>query len=410
MSNNPIWSLPTPFTHNLCASAGALSFVGGAGDFDSTGALRNPGDMTRQITGTVENVAAALHQEHCSLADAVRVKAFYRPEANRGEISIVQALQDAFPNEPSPVVSTLPVPLQPFKGQEIQVQVIAVRNWRTTGDFQVETQPLQVAGDNTSAHPVVTTALRAGEFIAVANRTAAHFNTRFDAALDGAGQSHIIMPSLQNSLTAVGASLQDSVKMEGYYFGTTRKDWAPLAQARASYFSEPGPPATVVPCHTLWPDKTATKIEVLAMRERRHNYNKYIPREDAWPDRVWDWPLSLPYRQAQRLRGMIWLGGQVPAEPFSNTGKRVLSGQLLPQTRFTMSYIDDLLRPFGRSPADLKLMVCYYTASAEEDVTPGLLQLLRDCCGGVLPPVTLVPVPHMQTADSTVEIWGVAQG
>ena len=128
MSNKPIWSLPTPFTHNVCASAGALSFVGGAGDFDSTGTLRNPGDMTRQITGTVENIAAALHQEHCSLADAVRVKAFYRPDDNRDEIVIVQALQDAFPNEPSPVISTLPVPLQPFKGQEIQVQVIAVRN------------------------------------------------------------------------------------------------------------------------------------------------------------------------------------------------------------------------------------------------------------------------------------------
>ena len=83
---------------------------------------------------------------------------------------------------------------------------------------------------------------------------------------------------------------------------------------------------------------------------------------------------------------------------------------LKPQTRFTMSYIDDLLRPFGRSPADLKLIVCYYTASDEEDNTPHLLQLLRDCCGGVLPPVTLVPVPHMQTADSMVEIWGVAQG
>ena len=116
MSNNSIWSLPTPFTHNVCASAGALSFIGGAGDFDSTGTLRNPGDMTRQITGTVENIAAALHQEHCSLADAVRVKAFYKPEDNCDEIAIVQALQDAFPNEPSPVISTLPVPLQPFKG------------------------------------------------------------------------------------------------------------------------------------------------------------------------------------------------------------------------------------------------------------------------------------------------------
>ena len=107
---------------------------------------------------------------------------------------------------------------------------------------------------------------------------------------------------------------------------------------------------------------------------------------------------------------MIWLGGQVPAEPFSNTGKRVLPGQLLPQARLTMSYISDLLRPFGRSPMDLKLMVCYYTASSDDDLTQKLLKLLQDCCGGILPPITLVPVPHMQTADSTVEIWGVAQG
>jgi hypothetical protein len=55
-------------------------------------------------------------------------------------------------------------------------------------------------------------------------------------------------------------------------------------------------------------------------------------------------------------------------------------------------------------------MVCYYTASEDEDITPNLLQLLCDCCGGVLPPLTLVPVPHMQTGDSTVEIWGVAHG
>ena len=51
-------------------------------------------------------------------------------------------------------------------------------------------------------------------------------------------------------------------------------------------------------------------------------------------------------------------------------------------------------------------MVCYYTASEEEDITPDLLELLCDCCGGVLPPLTLVPVPHMQTGDSTVEILG----
>ena len=98
MSEKPIWSLPTEISQNVCASAGALSFVGGAGDFDAAGTLRNPGDITRQITGTVENIAAALHQEHCSLADAVRVKAFYTPADSCDEIAIVQALQEAFPD------------------------------------------------------------------------------------------------------------------------------------------------------------------------------------------------------------------------------------------------------------------------------------------------------------------------
>ena len=410
MLNELIWSLPTTLTHDVCGSTDTLSFVGGAGDFDAKGKIRNVGNIIAQIPGTVKNIAIALNQENCTLADAVRLKVFYTPSEISDEITLISALQDILPMDPSPVISTLPVPLQPFQGQEVQIQVIAARGWRKRGDFQFASQPLEVPGDDSSRRPLVTTSLRAGEFIAVSNRTAAHFNKKLEMSIDGPGQSHIIMPSLQKSLASVGASLQDSIKMEGYYFGTTRKDWAPLAKARASYFSEPGPPATVVPCHTLWPENTHTKIEVLAMRERRNSFDKYIPREDAWPARVWDWQLNLPYRQAQKMRNMIWLGGQVPAEPFSNTGKRVLPGQLLPQTRFTMSYLSDLLRPFGRSPKDLKLMVCYYTAPSDENATQQLLRLLQDCCGGVLPPITLVPVPHMQTSDSTVEIWGVAQG
>ena len=410
MINKLVWSLPTQLSHNVCGSTDTLSFVGGAGDFDAKGIIRNPRDIIAQIRGTVENIAIALSQENCTLADAVRLKVFYTSSEICDEITLISVLQDIFPREPSPVISTLSVPLQPFQGQEVQIQVIAVRGWRKRGDFKFSSQPFEVPGDVSSRRPLVTTSLRAGEFIAVSNRTAAHFNRKLDTSLDGPGQSHIIMPSLQKSLEAVGASLQDSIKMEGYYFGTTRKDWAPLAMARASYFREPGPPATVVPCHTMWPEDMTTKIEVLAMRERRNSYDKYIPREDSWPARVWDWQLNLPYRQAQKLRDMIWLGGQVPAEPFSNTGKRVLPGQLLPQARLTMSYISDLLRPFGRSPMDLKLMVCYYTASSDDDLTQKLLKLLQDCCGGILPPITLVPVPHMQTADSTVEIWGVAQG
>ena len=79
------------------------------------------------------------------------------------------------------------------------------------------------------------------------------------------------------------------------------------------------------------------------MRESWNGFDKYIPREDHWPKRVWDWPIPLPYRQAVRLRDTIWLGGQVPSEPGNNSGRRILDSELLPQTRFTMSYIEDLV-------------------------------------------------------------------
>jgi enamine deaminase RidA (YjgF/YER057c/UK114 family) len=183
-----------------------------------------------------------------------------------------------------------------------------------------------------------------------------------------------------------------------------------MAEVRASFFREPGPVATVVPCHALWPSGALTRVEVLAMRETWNGFDKYIPREDRWPRRVWDWPIPLPYRQAIRLRGTIWLGGQVPWGSNANAGHIVLPGRLLPQTCFTMSYIDDLLRAFGKTPADLRLIVAYFTSDGTEEKTRAFIDEVAAWIGGPLPPMTVVPQPHMHTPDMTVEIWGVAQG
>ena len=402
------WSLPIGWTHEVCASAAVLSFVGGAGDFDHRGQIRHPDDYSAQIKGSIENIGSALAQENCSLTDVIRIKAFVELSEEFGETEVVTILLHALPNSPAPVISVVPVEMQPFPQQKVQLQAIAKRGWREEG-YQFNESALNLIS-RADRIPTVTTVLRAGEFIATANRTVAHFGLEHDSGLSGEDQAHDIMTSLNEDLKSVGATLQDSVKLEGYYRGTTREQWTPLAKARASYFAEPGPPATMIPCHLGEHDQTVTRVGVLAMRERRNSYNKYIPREDAWPERVWDWPAELPYRQAQKLRDMIWLGGQVPAQPFSNTGKRVHPGQLLPQARFTMSYISDLLRPFGRVPADMKLLVCYYRRLAENDQTHALINLLADYCGGVLPPLSLIPVDHMQDEHSTIEIWGVAEG
>ena len=405
MSN--IWRWPVDLTHHVSGTAGPLTFVGGAGDFDDGGRIRHPGDLDAQIAGAVANIADALRAESCTLADVVRLKAFFTAEVDDWEI--VAKIAAFFPDDPMPAISTVPEPLQPFDGQLIQIQVIAERHWRKGSDIRVATRPVPAAYAGLFKGRAVTGGLRAGEFIAVSNRTAADGNHHVAQPGDGPGQSHTIMGYHEATLAELGASPQDSVKMEGYYFGTTREQWAPLAKARASHFAEPGPPATVVPCHRLYPEGAVTKIEVLAMREEWNGFDKYIPRGDSWPKRVWDWPIPLPYRQGIKLRDTIWLGGQVPSEPFSNTGARMLPGDMVAQTRMTMSYIEDILRGFNRTTADLKLMVCYFTGTDGEKTTRQFLDTVAGCVGGALPPTTLVPKPMMHGPDNTVEIWGVAQ-
>jgi enamine deaminase RidA (YjgF/YER057c/UK114 family) len=146
------------------------------------------------------------------------------------------------------------------------------------------------------------------------------------------------------------------------------------------------------------------------MRELWNGFDKYIPREDRWPKRVWDWPVPLPYRQAIRLRDTIWLGGQVPYATHSNAGLTTLARELLPQTQFTMTYIDDLLHAFGRTPAGLQLMVSYFTSQGSEEETSAFLETVAASVPGALPPITIVPQPHMHTDEMMVEIWGVARG
>ena len=116
-----IWSLPIGHTHDLAATAGALTFVGGAGDFDSRGRIRNPGDLAKQIDGTAANIAAALAVEHCTLDDAVKLKAFYTAGPEIDDWHVIAALARHFPADPMPAISTVPVPMQPWAGQAIQV-------------------------------------------------------------------------------------------------------------------------------------------------------------------------------------------------------------------------------------------------------------------------------------------------
>ena len=71
------WRLPIDHTHHLAATAGPLTFVGGAGDFDGTGRIRHADRLEPQIQGAIGNLSGALAAECCDLDDVVRLKIFF---------------------------------------------------------------------------------------------------------------------------------------------------------------------------------------------------------------------------------------------------------------------------------------------------------------------------------------------
>ena len=223
------WRLPLEEPHEISSSASNISFVGGAGDFDEFGNIQNPYKLRTQLEGTLENIKSALAKENCSILDIVRLKIFFNPTKEIDEFELIQILLELLPKDPAPVISSLPARLQPFSGQELQIQVIAQRNWRSEQKYRFETKVLNTPSNSSHKQITVTSALRTGEFIALANRTAGLFDDLTSDETDGVKQTHLIMQSLDKSLRSVGASLQDSIKLESYYFGTSRKEWAPLA-------------------------------------------------------------------------------------------------------------------------------------------------------------------------------------
>ncbi len=407
------WRLAIEQRHVVAARTGDMVCVGGTGDLDAEGRIRHPGDLKAQIAGTIVNLSAALALEGASLADVARLKVYYKPGAGLDEWALRAAIQNQPAIEaldPLPAISLLPVPLQPFEGQAIQVQAIAIVGWRSAARAHALSRAVPTRHAAGFKRPIYTAGLRAGEFVTAILRCATDENGALLHGGDPVAQSHAIMSDLEATLQHLGAGLQDAVKMEGYYFGTTHQAWAPLAAARASHFREPGPVATVVPCHVLEPEGALTKIEVMGMRADNGIHNKYIPREDSWPDSVWDWSLPLPYRQGLRLRNQIWTGGQVPFDRGSTADPAVYPFDLPKQTRFTMGLCNDIVAGFGRGPGDYKLLVCYFTSKGSEDETRAFVDAVADTIEGTMPPMTLVPQPHMHTDDVRVEIWGIAQG
>lgn len=281
------------------------------------------------------------------------------------------------------------------------MQVIAVKGWREKEPIRYVTEPLALPpGDDSEEY---TVGLLADGFFTACDVPSSP--NKFEG--DSVAETASVMDRLQTIMQRLEVSWGDVIKEEGYYLGSSLDEWEPMARERFRRFHEGTTVATAVPWHSPWPSNVSTKVELLGYRSQLGSHSKPVPRADSWPNWIWDWSISAPWRQALRVDDCIWVGGQVPYG--GRARHRQSPDDLIRQIDFVVGHIDDLLDGFNRRLDDVALLVCYFTSTGNDDASHRVLDRLTHIFPGQLPPVTLVPQPMMHHEDTKTEIWAIAR-
>lgn len=403
-ANKPddFWSVGLDFNHSHCLTCGSMIFIGGQIDFNDKGEQLNPGDLQTQTVHSMENVGRVLDSAGASLSDLVKLTAYYSNDGSVNETDLLELLASCLKDVdgPGPAVTLVPLPELSFKGMEIEIDGIAMR----------DPNGLRLARsaswdpDCPKLPSPFSHALRCGEMIFTSGITSSDQAGSIAEPGSLTAQSTLVMGRLDGLLRQLGADLNDTVKTNVFNVEPgTAEDWRVPALTRAGFYREPGPAATGISLPRLWPEGIMLRNDVIAMRGVD---GARLPRQHVWPTGHWDWPAHLPYRHGVRCGDMVFLGGQVS---LNEIGGVVNSGDLVAQTRAAMDYIGRILSDLGIGFDNVVKVNAFYVADiGPEKLAENGLVRFSYFTGSPGPASTGVPVPYLAYEDMLIEIDMIA--
>jgi enamine deaminase RidA (YjgF/YER057c/UK114 family) len=219
---------------------------------------------------------------------------------------------------------------------------------------------------------------------------------------DLAAQTAVAMTHLAQVLAALGADLDDTVKLSTWYRGDgTRATWEPAARKRAEYFTTPGPTASALPTPSL-PGGDMTRVDAWAMRGAD---GRRLARTYARIDTPWQWPAALPHVSGLRCGELVFVGQQVALD---TAGQPVAPGDLLKQTRRVMESTRTVLASFGLSLDDMVKQNSFYQGQADPETIVSNQRYRSSFYTEPAGASTGVPLPCLPLAELLVSIDTVA--
>ena len=396
------WYQHLAFKHGV--RAGEMAFVGGQVDKSSTGEPLHAFDLATQTAVVIRHIDTVLREFGAGLANVVKLVAFYATDGSVDETTFLADIgrhvlaHGGAPDGVGPAITLVPLPCLALPGMMVEIEAIAMLGRHGERLPRTTANPPALA----PLPPPFSHGVRCGEHIWTSAQGSRAADGSIQYPQDLVAQTDVAMEHVAQVLAALGADLDDTVKLGTWYRGDgTRATWEPAARQRASYFTAPGPTVSALPTPSL-PHGDMTRVDAWAMRgiDGRRLARAYAQLHEAW-----QWPVALPSAIGLQCGEFVFIGQQVALDA---QGQPIAPGDLLEQTRRVMESTRTVLASFGLTLDDMVKQNSFYQGQADPETIVTNQRYRSSFYSEPAGASTGVPLPCLPLADLLVSVETVA--
>ena len=323
--------------------------VGGQVDKTSSGEPLHPDDLPTQIGMVVRHIDTVLREFGGTLADTVKLTAFYAPGDREDDAWFVEAVAEACranglgAARSGPVIVPVPLPWLALPGMRVEIEAVAMM-----GEYGGSLDRDSASPDGVPELPVpLNHALRCGDHVFVGGQSAAGGDS---------GSGALAHELLADALGRLGASTSDLVRLAAWYAGNTPSSVRNAAFERhvapleCAYVELPAP--RLAPEHVVRVDGWAVCPQSGAAAERR------VLRLDT----PWRRPGRTAHADGVCCDGIVFLSSQMALDA---GGAIAHPGDLNAQTRLCVDRTRALLEAAGLGLDHMVKQTSYFHGNAD---------------------------------------------
>lgn len=284
------WTLKVDIPYSMGVMQDSLFCLCGQADLKGKGGVQNPGDLFEQSKNAIQHIKNLINELGCQTEDLTKLVVYYVNNNDVDETIYCGFLADQLKVEKLPVIAFVPLTHFFYPGVMVEIDAYGIAIGKAERVYLDKEDGL------------FSQAIRQGEFIFVG---AVSSNKETGIV----HQSHAVLAQLDAIIEHFGACRNDIVKINNWYVGGgDAESWAESARVRAAYYPEPGPVATGLPAHALFPRGAMIQTDCWAMLSTE---GQTLAKTHSWPEGHWDWPIHLPFKHGLRCGNLVFVGGQV---------------------------------------------------------------------------------------------------